>query len=290
MTSLAWHFIFWTFGEYLLNHVPGGSTSSDPSDGSPRQALPVGCRAWTMSTLIKICNPNVLAIFAGIIISSARPLQALFFVEDEDDDLATDERPVLIFMTSACKTIGNSAVGIITLVAAATIGKRLATFKVKGFWRQPTNNTKIGVIQFSSLSQDASDNTCEPPPMDEAVVMELAPAVQPPQPTRTIETSLIIKLVVVRVVVLGAIQFALTYTLSGLVFPDSNQDSKLVRMVLFVQSITSSAPFLVIACQQSGQRFVAEATAIAVFFQTILVAFLLIPSTALSLDLLYSDT
>jgi hypothetical protein len=95
-------------------------------------------------------------------------------------------------------------------------------------------------------------------------------------------------LVVVRVLLLGIVQFALVYLVADHVFPASSPDAKLIKMMLYVQAFGPTANMAVVACQQIGLRVVAEALALAVLLQQLVVAMAMLLSISVALGIVYA--
>lgn len=276
---------------------------------------------WWM--LRRVCHPNIVAIVIGAIIANIAYLQDLFIVKDEDADVP--KRPPLAFMTSAANTLGSSAVGLTITVMSGTIGKRIMKFE-KGWLRafighgasdmvlslvngrcggyalaappssRPTSTMEheIGDVSTPPHSMHVSQGTETTRVVDVDMVHSSSSCTSPTSeqampPTNEFASSLLAKIVLVRVLLIALVQFFLTYLLSPLVFPDS-ADSKLIRLVLFIQAVSPSANLTVVACQQVGKRLIAEAMAISILFQHLIIAMVMVPSTALAISIVYGDS
>ncbi|EDQ87443.1 uncharacterized protein MONBRDRAFT_33349 [Monosiga brevicollis MX1] len=96
-----------------------------------------------------------------------------------------------------------------------------------------------------------------------------------------------LQLIFVRVYLMGGLLFAMVYLISPLVFPDSQPDSSLIRLVFFVQCIVPSANLIVLLAQQRGLVVIAEDIALAMLCQHILSALSSIFFTAIALSIVY---
>jgi hypothetical protein len=134
----------------------------------------------------------------------------------------------------------------------------------------------------SSHGRGSSDPSAQLQPFEQSM-----PAAEMVQLT---STSFLAKVVGVRVLLLAGIQFTLVYFLADQIFPASSPDSRLIRLLLFIQSVTPSANLSVIACQQVGQRTVAEALAMAIFLQQIAVSLLMLLSNTIALQVVYGNS
>eukprot|EP00045_Choanoeca_perplexa_P014190 m.165627 g.165627 ORF g.165627 m.165627 type:complete len:486 (-) comp16600_c0_seq4:2094-3551(-) len=317
VSVLAWHLTFWTLGEHWL-------TCRDP-----RKSAAETESYWTKLCWLgrRLTNLNVLATLLGIIIANVPELQDIFFPKDDDDDDAIPNRPPLLFLTSAIRTLAESSVGLVTLVMAATIGKRLHRLDWSGWRRrlaclpgcQSAHETRRETVVFE-LSMDGSlpqtghelENKVETRELDselngssvvdvdEYLFQSSTLAVPEKQPTATVSQTersaldqgldgrFIPLLVVVRVLVLGTVQFILVYLVADHVFPASSPDAKLIKMMLYVQAFGPTANMAVVACQQIGLQVVAEAVALAVLLQQLVVAVVMLLSISIALGIVYA--
>jgi hypothetical protein len=238
-------------------------------------------------------------------------LQQLFFTENPDD---TTQRAPLGFLTSALRTIANTSVGLVTLILAATLGKRLLLIK----W--PCGGTKPSAHSDKSTDQEPESLTVvEPVSLDVMAMPTAMPedvsnplpgstqsmatpsetdastVIDQPKPeadgSRALRSSdfgpgFVAALVINRVLLLGALQFGLVYAFGERVFPTS-EDSKLIQLMLYVQSIIPSSSIGVVACQGLGLQNVAELMAMAIFFQQILITIVIMFSNTVALSTVY---
>jgi predicted permease len=93
-------------GEYLLTRAPNAP------------------KLTTKRVLQSLTNPNIIAVLIGLFIAAVPNIGDVFFPKMQGDPPKLTSPP-LSFVTTALKTYGNSALGIVTLVVAATLGKRI---------------------------------------------------------------------------------------------------------------------------------------------------------------------
>ena len=75
----------------------------------------------------RLVNPNIVGLLMGLVIAMVPGLADVFFPRenlDANGDETTSRAP-LGFVTSGAKTLGSAGVGAVTLVVAATLGKRI---------------------------------------------------------------------------------------------------------------------------------------------------------------------
>eukprot|EP00045_Choanoeca_perplexa_P008194 m.75115 g.75115 ORF g.75115 m.75115 type:complete len:444 (-) comp14396_c0_seq1:169-1500(-) len=289
---IAWHLSFWSFGQQLL--LPASDLALKPR---------------LQKMLRGSLNVNVIAPCLGLIIASIPQLQQLFFTDDVDDDDSTARAP-LSFLTSAVRTVANSSVGLVTLILSGTLGKRILLLK-------RFNTSDDDQSEQSHDTLDSGEGPTTNTPTDKRIARETdldqlfdstgtqmtrleSPAALATE-TRSIDNNdedgvkdepeygrtFVTALVLTRVLLLGTIQFSLVYAFSDQVFPASD-DSKLIRLMLFVQAVIPSSSIGVVACQGLGLQKVAELMAMAILFQQLLITVVMMLSNSLALSIVYS--
>jgi hypothetical protein len=328
---LPWHLTFWTLGEWLLYRPLHQRAQEAEKQGRAKRpstsTLPAAAVSWW-----QVFNPITVAILLGMLVALVPELQDLFFYRDDDDDAAAAtsaganitatggdtlrKRPPLLFFTSAVSTLADATVGVIALLTAATLGKRL--LQLDWSWLPAwARKRSAGLSEANTLAHPTAEQSVASPRgvvldvdsvlgrggADQPLVSasreapvgqsaELAEKKEDDAAAAELSSARFIgSLVLVRVLFLGGMQFALVYAVSPSVFPRRQEDSPLIQLMLFMQCVTPSASLLVVACQQAGQKAMAEAVAVAMLLQQLLVTVVTIPSTMLALDIIYnSDT
>ncbi|CAN3373481.1 hypothetical protein DIURU_003036 [Diutina rugosa] len=106
-----------------------------------KQRLWSGFKNWCITMSKNLRTPNSMALIAGIAISMAPPLKALFVpVEHPHIPTAPDHQPPLSFVMDIVSYIGAASVPLGLLLLGATISRLQVKKMPKGFWK-----TAVGI-------------------------------------------------------------------------------------------------------------------------------------------------
>lgn len=116
-------------------------TSVESSKLPLKQRLIKGFKNWCITMAGNLRTPNLMALIAGIAISMAPPLKALFVpVEHPHIPTAPDHQPPLLFVMDIVSYIGAALVPLGLLLLGATILRLQVKKMPKGFWK-----TAVGI-------------------------------------------------------------------------------------------------------------------------------------------------
>lgn len=153
-----------------------------------------------------------------------------------------------------------------------------------------------GLLPTSTLAQSRGTSLSASPlparsTTSAALVASTAAAISPTEPVVDggfpVSPWLVFSMVFGRVAVVGALEFLLVYFVADSIF--KGPDAPLIKLVLYIQSFTPTGSMAVVACQHVGNRTAAEAVAVTMVFQFLVVAVAQIFTMAVAISLCYPD-
>lgn len=232
----------------------------------------LGCKATANAVMAKMLNPNLVASLLGVGAGAIGPLQTALF-EGE-----------LVWLSSAVKTLGQPCVGLSALIVGTTLGQTC-----NRLWaRRPAGC--CGMEAPRALAPAA-----RPTKAFGFAVQTNAGATGPgeleePADEALPSTKVLAAFVATRMVLCPAAGIALVYFLADtLITSASDEDARLIKLVLVLEAVVPSADFVILTCTVAGRTSAAQALALAYLFQYLVGVLTWTAATGFALDWIYGS-
>ena len=278
--NLGWSAIFWTWGFGYLS-VNEGTVNNENQKKN--------VNSWNFRLRKGFLNSPMIANYVAFVIGLIPPLKAL---------LHGDGAP-LAFLKNGINILGQPAVGIVTLIISGTLGKVIKE-------KVDRRRSLASVIESDETEKKEKNEenfrlseTKQKEPAMEVQVSNInsnpltaidrkncdVTAHEKEEPNNYSNVWLIAKLCILRVIIIGSLQFALVAILMPLVLP--NNADPLMKLVLLIECIPPSANLNLVVSQMAGNVKAAEFLALAYVFMYVLMLFTMMVYLSAAIYLAY---
>lgn len=308
---IAWFLVYWSVGIWYLEGMPDGVAETKVKEVAVPQRAAAGGSGATVNGfpgcgryytqlqtavvfMKRLLNAPLIATIAALPVGLVAPIREAFFGDDQGDS-----NPPLRFISSAAQSIGKPAIGIVTLLMAASFGHFAESTRVRlrsgsglggsfGSIATEQHDDEGGDRKEDKEEDDEKENEMiergktEDDGKEETKDAEVGRRPKNALLSRTrarssstvsaLPTRVIVWLALARMVLLPLIHIALIILFADDLLQSNDESStngpsavvgasdvQLIKLVLIIEAATVSADTHVVVCSNNGHTAAAEA-------------------------------